>query len=312
MLRKWQKLLQDLPVDELPQEKACSHDHIEDFQIVEPPPEGEDQEQNHGGQDVCQDVPDAPEREEAHGENAEPEETNEETESEDEAGTEEEYESGTEPEEDDETETNGDYNRRSLYKQQDYYRRRLQSVFATVVSKIAEDLTGYDTDGDELWDIEALMKRRFTHRPLQSCRKSLEKERVVLALDFSGSCWDYSSFFQSLAKVAEKFGDVEVFDASNGFDVSGEEANQCLTDGKAYSFSYFKNRTVIFFGDFDGGASLVQLSQIAKVYWFSCEERYDDMDEHSWCEGYKLSDFRGKYFPCFNERDFLFLAKKIR
>lgn len=73
-----------------------------------------------------------------------------------------------------------------------------------------------------------------------------------------------------------------------------------------------KNKPIIFFGDFDGGASLVKLSKIAKVYWLSCEKRYKDLHEHSWCEGYKLQDFRGKYYVCYNERDFIKLIKKIR
>jgi hypothetical protein len=327
MLRKWQKLLSGIEAEISISEKASSH-HIESFEIVAPS-EGEDQEQNHGGQDVCQDVPDAPEREEAQGEksnSAEEKEVDieaeeietEHTETEDEAEPEEtdevETENETEPEleNEDENAEHGDYNRRSFYRKQDDYRRRLQVAFAIIIGKVAEDLGVYATDGDDVWDVEALAIRRFDHSPLQSCRQGKERERVVLALDFSGSCWDYSFFFQALAKVAEKFGDVEVFDASNGFDTSDEGRNLCLTDGKEYPFSHFKNRTIIFFGDFDGGASLVKLSQIAKVYWFSCEDRYYDLDEHSWCEGYRLRDFRGKYFLCFNERDFLSLAKKIR
>jgi len=318
MLRKWQKLLSGIEVEIPIPEEARSHDHIENFEIIEPP-EGEDQEKNHGGQDVCQDVPDAPEREEAQEENSTSAEENktgevepEHTETEDEAEETDEVETENETEPEPENAEHGDYNRRSFYRKKDDYRRRLQAAFATIIGKVAEDLGAYATDGDDVWDVEALAMRRFDHRPLQSCRHGIEKERVVLALDFSGSCWDYSFFFQALAKVAEKFGDVEVFDASNGFDTSDEGRNLCLTDGKEYPFSHFKNRTIIFFGDFDGGASLVKLSQIAKIYWFSCEDRYDDLDEHNWCEGYRLRDFRGKYFPCFNERDFLSLAKKIR
>jgi hypothetical protein len=143
---------------------------------------------------------------------------------------------------------------------------------------------------------------------LQDCRKSLEKSSVILALDFSGSCFGYSSFFKKLAQIAEKFKDVVVLDASNGFD--GQ--NWCYTERKYYSWESLRGRTIIFFGDFDGGASLVELSKIAKVYWLSCEERYIDLSEHDWCEGYSLDDFRGKYYPCTNEIDFCKIIKKIR
>jgi hypothetical protein len=79
---------------------------------------------------------------------------------------------------------------------------------------------------------------------------------------------------------------------------------------------YFYNRTVIFFGDFDGGASICRLSKKSKLYWFSCEQRYEDLQEHSWCEGLDLrmdfKHYRERYFKCVDEKDFLRLAKKIR
>ena len=73
----------------------------------------------------------------------------------------------------------------------------------------------------------------------------------------------------------------------------------------------FQNRTIIFFGDFDGGDAPVLASGNNKVYWFSCENRYADMDEHDWCS-YTLADFKGKYYNCETEDDFIRLAKKVR
>lgn len=203
-------------------------------------------------------------------------------------------------------------NHRSYYKElQQLKNKRLQSALAIVISKLAEDLCGYDIEGDDLWNINELMLRRFNNRPLQSCRKSLEREKIIIALDFSGSCYGYSEFFQSIAKLAEKFGDVEIFNASNGF----SEENYCISNNKSYALDYFTNRTIIFFGDFDGGASLVELSKKSNLYWFSCEERYDDLYQHDWCADYKLSDFKNynkKYFECTNEDDFLKLIKKVK
>jgi len=322
MIREWQKILSEFEVFEVLSEVG-THDHVENFDIVEPAA-GEDQQLNHGGDDVCQDVENAPPLEEAIGKEQDNQDfekptdnTNEnENENDSDNDNDNDNDSTDNADESDElnNDENGEMNRRSLYEEaiEALRIRRLRSAFATVISKVAEDLAGYDVDGDDLWDVEALMTRRFTNRPLYSCRKSLEKEKVILALDFSGSCWDYSNFFKSLAEIAEKFGDVEVFDASNGFSVSEDNYNLCLTDKNYYPFSYFKNRVVIFFGDFDGGASLVDLSRIAKVYWFSCEERYDDLDEHDWCDGYTLRDFKGSYYECISEADFMRLVKKIK
>src|SRR5690606_25807799 len=107
------------------------------------------------------------------------------------------------------------------------------------------------------------LKRRFTGRSLFSCRKSLTKERIILALDFSGSCHFNSRFFSTLARFAEKMGDVEVVDASNGFN----SWNWSFTQKKQCPAEEMFGRKVVFFGDFDGGASLVELSKKADVYW---------------------------------------------
>ena len=218
-----------------------------------------------------------------------------------------------EDEEYEEYEETGIYNKNSLYNEavKKAYTLKLQRAFAICIAKLAEDLSNNDTDGDDLWDVNALMLRRFTRRNILSCKKSEEKEKIVLALDFSGSCKDYSNFFYRLARLSEKHKDIEIFDASNGF-CEEEGYNYSLTNKEDKPFSYFYNRTIIFFGDFDGGASIVRLSKKAKVYWFSCEERYDDLDEHDWCEGYTLKDFKGVYYKCYNEDDFIKLIKKIR
>ncbi|MCX7927297.1 MAG: hypothetical protein N2606_04095, partial [Candidatus Omnitrophica bacterium] len=206
----------------------------------------------------------------------------------------------------------GEIERKSFYNSislEEMRMRRLATTFALIVSKIAEDYSIYENDGDDIWDIKRLMLRRFTKEPLSKCRLGLERERLILALDFSGSCIPQSRFFKRLSEIASKNKDIEVFDASNGFDL---EDNYSITDNQSYKFDYFKNRIVIFFGDFDGGASLVRLSKIAKVYWFSCEDRYDDLCEHGWCCGYSLEDFKGKYYRCLDENDFIKLTKKIR
>jgi len=216
-------------------------------------------------------------------------------------GSEEEGEDEQEGEEEGE---NGDLNRDSLYEDRPVLLGFLQVHFAKLISRLAED--GYLwTDGDELWDFSKLAKRKFFAKPLRACRKERKKERIVLALDFSGSCYHLSEFFLKLAKIALKFKEVEVLDASNGF---GEE-NKRIGEEGIVRFEELAGRKVLFFGDFDGGASLVELSRIAKVWWFSCEGRYEDLSEHDWCLGYTLKDFKGVYLECKSEQDLIKILK---
>lgn len=193
-------------------------------------------------------------------------------------------------------------------------RRRLGIEFARIVAKVAEDLAGEPIEGDDEWDVDALMRRRFDRRPLPSCRRSREKTSIILILDTSGSCEPQAEFYASIAQIAAELQDVEIYAAPNGAlekrYVPGKGWMWLLDDGSHGSWN-FRGRVILFFGDFDGGDYPVLASLHNKVYWFSCEDRYDDMTEHDWCS-FSLADFRGHYYQCMNEFDFLKLAKKVR
>lgn len=187
--------------------------------------------------------------------------------------------------------------------------KNLKRELAVIISKIADDIIPVKADGDDYWDIEELMLRRVTKRNINNCKTNYVRNNLIIGLDFSGSCDDYSRFFSTVLRDAVVLGACKIYDASNGFynGMFEFESDEIVKD----YLKEFAGKTVIFFGDFDGGDSIVKLSKVAKVYWFSCEDRYDDMDEHSWCN-FRLSDFRGKYYKCFNEQDFVKLCKKIR
>jgi len=218
----------------------------------------------------------------------------------------------------------GSKNNKSYLKQIKFEEtKRLSSAVARIVSKIAEDLNSEETEGDDVWDCEKIMLRKINHNSIQKCKKSFKKEKIIFALDFSGSCDDYSQFFLNLLVSSLSFKDIEIFDASNGFSatqnkkiVEKEVTNFEYCNFEYCNFEYFFNKTIIFFGDFDGGASLCELSKKANIYWFSCERRYEELDEHSWCRGlYLKKDFhsyKARYYPCFNEKDFINLIKKIK
>jgi hypothetical protein len=250
------------------------HDQVGSQEIVEPPDSGEDQEMAHGGDDVCAEIEDAPERADADGDIGDTQE--------------------------DSDAPSGEHNNRQAFALATARKRRLANTFATVLAKIADDLSGWPIPGDDEWDIQALMERRISRRPLAHCRQSREWQCAVLVLDTSGSCREQADFFAGIAEAARAAGDVEIYSAPNA-DLEGSY-------GQSWPFT---GRTIIFFGDFDGGNNVVEAAKKNKVYWFSCENRYADMDGHDWCS-HTLADFRGKYYRCEAETDFLHLAKKIR
>lgn len=196
---------------------------------------------------------------------------------------------------------------------QELRERRLQRAFATIVAKTAEDAASLPVEGDDEWDIESIMRRRLDHRPLWQCRQSRERERVVIVLDTSGSCYEQAEFFQRIANLAARLGDAEIYSAPNAVInnqlIAGEDRWVHAPYGAQWPF---RRRVVLFFGDFDGGDSVVEAARENRVYWFSCEgNRYQDMTEHDWCH-YSLAEFRGTYYDCQTDVDVIRLARKIR
>ena len=189
-------------------------------------------------------------------------------------------------------------------------RRRLSRTLGVIMAKVAEDLAGRPIPGDEEWDPDSLMERRLTRRPLSQCRISREKRSLVLILDTSGSCLPQARFYNRLADAAVKAGDVELYAAPNAGLLArrGRRGWKGLADPSWK----FKGRTIIFFGDFDGGDAVVEASWRNKVYWFCSEgTRYPSMREHPWCS-HTLSQFKGHYFLCRNDDEFLNLWRKVR
>ena len=205
----------------------------------------------------------------------------------------------------------GEHNNRQAFDLDDARDRRLSAEFSRVIAKVAEDLEGHPVEGDDEWDIEALMKRTFDRRPLAGCRQSREKVGVVLCLDNSGSCAEQAHLYAKFADAATKTGDVEMYLTPNGGTVARYDKKQGRWINDNTPWWEMRGRTILFFGDFDGADAPVIASRRNKVYWFSNEGRYEEMNEHNWCS-FSLADFRGKYHECFDEQDFLKIAKKIR
>ena len=188
--------------------------------------------------------------------------------------------------------------------------RRLGRALSVVISKVAEDLSGPPKDGDDEWSVEALLQRRLTRQPLNSCRQSREKESLVLILDTSGSCLPQARFYNRIADAAFKAKDLDIYAGPNaGLRARRTRHGWVEVDDRKWPFV---GRTIIFFGDYDGGDMVVESGRKNKVYWFCSEGgRYPSMSLHPWCS-YTLRDFKGFYFDCNTEDDFLRLFKKVQ
>jgi hypothetical protein len=187
--------------------------------------------------------------------------------------------------------------------------KRLSTVFARVLAKIAEDLAGWPVEGDDEWSVPALMKRRLTRENIAQCRQSREKESIVVILDTSGSCLPQAKFYAQIASAAVQAGDVELYTAPNA-GLNAEKTRLGWRELENSSWTFYR-RTIIFFGDYDGGDTVVESSWHNKIYWFSSEgHRYPSMILHPWCS-YNIKHFNGKYYKCNRKNDFFTLIKKI-
>lgn len=188
--------------------------------------------------------------------------------------------------------------------------RRIINTFAAIVSKVAEDLSGWPIPGDDEWSVNDLMERHISRKPLTQCRQSRERESVVVILDTSGSCLPQAKFYSRIADAAVQSGDVELYAAPNaGLEARLTRRGWEKADHRVWPF---RNRTIIFFGDYDGGNHVVEASWHNKVYWFCSEgDRYPDMKVHPWCS-YTMKHFKGRYYDCNHDEDFLRLLRKVR
>lgn len=195
---------------------------------------------------------------------------------------------------------------------------KLNAAFSILAGKIAEDAVSWPIIGDDEWDIDAIMRRKYDKRPLSHCKQSRERSRLVLVLDTSPSCSRQAAFFSSIAQAALSFGDVEIYDAPNG-----------RVEAKLYPKIGWKkvdidtvdwglaNRHIVFFGDWDGADRIIYNSRNNKLYWFDCcihhgvskKERDEFVDNNF---GFQYSDFKGKRYTCFNMKMFMRLVKKIK
>ena len=142
--------------------------------------------------------------------------------------------------------------------------------------------------------INKLISRVVDNRNILHCKSSRELESVVLILDSSPSCESYAQLYSELAVTASNFDDVDMYNAPNArithrYDKKQKDFTVCMSFddiiNDAHKWKYFKNRVIMFFGDFDGINTVLMNTFSNKVYWFCTEsESYikDELDCHDY------------------------------
>jgi hypothetical protein len=191
------------------------------------------------------------------------------------------------------------------------YLRGLAARFARMVSKLAEDHADLPDDGDDEWDLNALVRRRFTGKLPNQCRMSRDKRKVVVVLDTSPSCAHQAKLFGSIAQVAEELGDCEIFDAPNFGLEARWETGRWEPLPQAERDWPFRQRVVLAFGDFDGIEHICAASKQRgnRIYWFCCEERAPVLESQ---REFFVRQYKGKYFAANQIQQLMRQMGKVR
>lgn len=189
--------------------------------------------------------------------------------------------------------------------------REIKRYVELVFSKLADDISNQEIDGDEYWDVEELMTRNITKKNVLKCKTDYKKESIYLILDTSPSCEPFSKFLSQIFKASLRQNDVKVFFAPNGhiqseYTKKGVKPleDEMMEYGKngLYGTWKFKDKRVVFFGDMDGVNILTESSKRNKVMWFFLGESKNRIP----------SDYKGKTANCRNAIEFVKAVKKLR
>ena len=201
--------------------------------------------------------------------------------------------------------------------------RRLGVELSRIISKLAEDNIGANTEGEDFWDCDRLAMRQITRESIFNCRMSREKHNIIIILDSSPSCSDYANFYSSIASQCVKYGDIELYDAPNArlvhYYKSREKAFvKFLTEddiiNSVHKWSMFKNRTIIFFGDLDGFEIAINGTANNKVYYFSTGKKDDFESEMMYCydgNSYNTRNLK-VFYNITNIKSFMAACKKLK
>lgn len=190
--------------------------------------------------------------------------------------------------------------------------RYWQTVLYSFLAKFSEERVAPHTWLDrEEWDMERLMLRRYEGRPLNSYKRSVERDKIIIILDTSGSMVRWARAINILGRLASRRGMVEIYTAPNGYVknrvVDGElvpvENPKKLVDS-------WRNRRIIYVGDYDGANLVVHLSRRNDVLYICTERRMLSFREHSWVE-HDEEEFRGAFIRVWSLDELFQLLRRV-
>jgi hypothetical protein len=192
--------------------------------------------------------------------------------------------------------------------------RRLQTEFYRVLEMLAEEKTKqFDPSlvGSLVkteYDVKKMALRRYEGKPPTRYKAPRVREAVVLMLDNSGSMTEWAEMLRTLAELAAKRRDVEVYLAPNGY-----VEEQIAPVRRRVSHNEFmrrmSGRKVIYVGDFDGANTPIELSWRNEVIWIAPEGRYRRFQSHDWVK-YDESKYKGVFIRAFAIDDVMKALRK--
>ena len=203
--------------------------------------------------------------------------------------------------------------------------RRLANTLAIMVSKLAEERSGDVIIGEDEWDLQELMMRSITKRNIYSCMQSRERENIVLILDSSPSCQSTSQLYAKIAMLSVKIGCLDVYLAPNAyithkmnsktyqyepvFDLDKDKSSIVCGMDKLHSF--FKNRVILYFGDWDGEDTIAKASHTNELHWFNREYDYKSTNRFT-REIRRNTIYNGSAYGCKTREDLISITKTMR
>ena len=199
--------------------------------------------------------------------------------------------------------------------------KRLANTLSIMVSKLAEDRVGEVTIGEDEWDIEQLMMRGITKRNIYSCMQSRERENIALVLDSSPSCQSEAELYSKMAYLSAKIGCLDIYLAPNAYVTHKYNIRTGLYDAifdkdndknaillqLDHLHNFFKNRVVLFFGDWDGQQTILDASCYNEVHWFHSRYKVGEREEYP-----TLKNYNGNIYSVKTREDLISTIKTIR
>ena len=204
--------------------------------------------------------------------------------------------------------------------------KRLANTLAIMVSKLAEERSGDVIVGEDEWDLQELMMRSITKRNIYSCMQSRERENIVLVLDSSPSCQSTSELYAKIAMLSVKIGCLDIYLAPNAY-VTHKMNNKSykyepifnldkdesfIVCGLDELHKFFKNRVILYFGDWDGEDIISKASKTNEIHWFNKEYTYRTSYRFINCIEEQGLIFSGTAYGCRTREDLISITKTIR